>query len=152
MGKAVVVGATGFVGSYIVKRLLNDGHEVRATCRNVEKSQWVKEVGGSDNQNNVSLHEFEYGVDGKPKDEISSKALEEKLMSGADAVFFCVGYEKQEPETITYMINACQTVLQAAKNEMKKTGKQVPIKNYFCLNHFVSIFINFWVMKFNIFL
>ena len=134
MGKAVVVGATGFVGSYIVQKLLNDGHEVRATCRNVEKSQWVKEVGGSDNQNNVSLHEFEYGVDGKPKDEISSKALEEKLMSGVDAVFFCVGYEKQEPETITYMINACLTVLQAAKNEMKKTGKQVTIKNYFCLH------------------
>ena len=126
MGKAVVVGATGFVGSYIVKQLLKDGHEVRATCRNIEKSQWVTEVGGADNMKNVSLHEFEYGIDGKPKDE-DDKVLEEQLVSGADAVFFCVGYEKQEPETITYMVNACITVLQAAKNDMKKTGKKVTI-------------------------
>ena len=131
MGKAVVVGATGFVGSYIVKKLLQDGHEVRATCRYTEKSQWVSEIGGADKKDNVSLHEFEYGSDGKPKAEKDSKELEENLVSGADAVFFCVGYEKQEPETITYMVNACLTVLQAARNEMKKTGKKVTaIKNF----------------------
>ena len=128
MGVAVVVGATGFVGSYIVKQLLNDGHEVRATCRNIELSQWVKDIGGKETQNKVSLHEFEYGTDGKPKNEDSSKELEANLISGADAVFFCVGYEKQEPETITYMINSCMTVLQAAKMEMKKTGKKVETK------------------------
>ena len=139
MGKAVVVGATGFVGSYIVKKLLQDGHEVRATCRNIGKSQWVSEIGGADNRNNVSLHEFEYGSDGKPKAEKDSKELEENLVSGADAVFFCVGYEKQEPETITYMVNACLTVLQAARNEMKKTGKKVTTVKYFHSYYFMCI-------------
>ena len=46
-------------------------------------------------------------------------------MSGADAAFFCVGYEKQAPETITYMVNACLTILEAAKNEMERSGKKV---------------------------
>ena len=130
MGIAVVVGATGFVGSYIVKQLLNDGHEVRATCRNIELSQWVKAIGGKQNEKNISLYEFEYGKDGKPKNADACKELEVNLISGADAVFFCVGYEKQEPETITYMINACLTVLQVADSEMKKTGRKVTANFY----------------------
>ena len=125
MSVAVVIGGTGFVGSYIVKQLLSDGKIVRATCRNIEKSQWVKILGGIDKERNISLYEFEYGPDGNPKDDTSRKTLEMYLMSGADAVFFCVGYEKQEPETITYMVNACLTVLQAAKKEMEKTKRKV---------------------------
>ena len=125
MGVAVVIGGTGFVGSYIVQQLLCDGISVRATCRNIGNSQWVKNVGGTGIQQNISLHEFEYGKDGKPKDERSRKVLEDELITGADAIFFCVGYEKQEPETITYMVNACLTILQAAKQEMKKSNRKV---------------------------
>ena len=125
MGVAVVVGGTGFVGSYIVQQLLRDGISVRATCRNIGNSQWVKELGGAEQALNISLHEFEYGKDGKPKDDRSRNVLKDSLMSGADVVFFCVGYEKQEPETITYMVNACLTVLQAAKDEMQISGKKV---------------------------
>ena len=125
MGVAVVIGGTGFVGSYIVQQLLRDGISVRATCRNIGNSQWLKELGGTGQPPNISLHEFEYGKDGKPKDEGSRKVLEDELMPGADAIFFCVGYEKQEPETITYMVNACLTILQAAKEEMKKSDRKV---------------------------
>ena len=125
MGVAVVIGGTGFVGSYIVQQLLCDGISVRATCRNIGNSQWVKNVGGTGRTQNISLHEFEYGKDGKPKDESSRKVLEDELLPGAEAIFFCVGYEKQEPETITYMVNACLTILQAGKEEMKKSDRKV---------------------------
>jgi nucleoside-diphosphate-sugar epimerase len=124
---AVVIGGTGFVGSYIVQQLLCDGISVRATCRNIGNSQWVKKLGGTGGEKNISLHEFEYGKDGKPKDDSSRKVLEDILLPGADAVFFCVGFEKQDPETITYMVNACLTVLQAVKEEMKKSGRKMSV-------------------------
>jgi nucleoside-diphosphate-sugar epimerase len=38
MGKFCVVGASGFVGSHLVKYLLANGHEVNATVRNVSNS------------------------------------------------------------------------------------------------------------------
>ena len=31
--KALVTGATGFIGGNLVRELLEDGHEVRALCR-----------------------------------------------------------------------------------------------------------------------
>lgn len=34
MGLYLVTGATGFVGSWLTRRLLNDGHSVRVLCRN----------------------------------------------------------------------------------------------------------------------
>ena len=126
---AVVVGGTGFVGSYIVKQLLSDGIIVRATCRDATKSQWVKDLSETGKEGNISLHEFEYNPDGHPKDDQSRKTLEDSLMPGADTVFFCVGYEKQEPQTITYMVNACLTVLEAARKEMERTQTKVSYCN-----------------------
>jgi len=122
-----VFGGTGFVGSYIVKELLSDGIHVLATCRNLQKSQWVKDLGGVDKQSIVSLHEFEYGRNGKPVDDTSTKVLTEDLLPGTDAIFFCIGYEKQEPETVTYMFNACLTILDAAKQEMEKSNKKITV-------------------------
>ena len=130
MRQALVLGGTGFVGSYIVKELLSDGIHVLATCRNIQNSQWVKDLGGVDKQSIVSLHEFEYGRDGKPDDDTSTKVLTEGLLPGTDAIFFCIGYEKQEPETVTYMVNACLTILDAAKQEMEKSNKKVGYWKY----------------------
>ena len=133
MRQAVVFGGTGFVGSYIVKELLSDGIHVLATCRNIQKSEWVKDLGGVDKQSILSLHEFEYGRDGKPNDDTSTKVLTEDLLPGTDAIFFCIGYEKQEPETVTYMVNACLTILDAAKQEMEKSNKKVGYWKYAAL-------------------
>ena len=142
MRQAVVFGGTGFVGSYIVKELLSDGIHVLATCRNIQKSQWVKDLGGVDKQSIVSLHEFEYGRDGKPDNDTSTKVLTEDLLPGTDAIFFCIGYEKQEPETVTYMVNACLTILDAAKQEMEKSNKKVGYWKYTALYiSLISVYI-----------
>jgi len=47
MKKILVTGATGFIGNYVVKELLNRGYEVIATSRDKEKSlaaSWYKKL------------------------------------------------------------------------------------------------------------
>ena len=38
------------------------------------------------------------------------------LVAGCKAVYMCAGYEKQEPETIDFMVNAGLAVMKAAAN------------------------------------
>ena len=42
MATCCVVGATGYVGSYVTRELLKKGYHVRATCRDPTKAQWLK--------------------------------------------------------------------------------------------------------------
>ncbi len=45
--KVLVTGATGFIGNYVIKELLNQEHQVIATSRNVEKAKshdWFSQV------------------------------------------------------------------------------------------------------------
>ncbi|KAH0476221.1 MAG: hypothetical protein KVP17_000119 [Porospora cf. gigantea B] len=45
MSKLVLVtGATGFVGSHVVSRLLMEGYRVRGTVRNRKKAEFLKEL------------------------------------------------------------------------------------------------------------
>ncbi|MCH8895557.1 MAG: NAD-dependent epimerase/dehydratase family protein [Proteobacteria bacterium] len=47
MKSALVTGASGMLGSYIVKRLHTDGWCVAALVRDPAKSAWVEEIGGT---------------------------------------------------------------------------------------------------------
>ena len=44
---ALVTGATGLLGSYLVERLLEDGWGVRALVRRPEQARWLEEVGAT---------------------------------------------------------------------------------------------------------
>jgi len=43
--KVLVSGATGFLGSYLVERLVNEGHEVRALVRKSSKTDHLEKLG-----------------------------------------------------------------------------------------------------------
>jgi dihydroflavonol-4-reductase len=45
VSRALVTGATGQVGSYIVERLITDGWQVRALVRNLDRAQWLNAMG-----------------------------------------------------------------------------------------------------------
>jgi len=43
--KVLVIGATGYVGSHIVRRLVQDGHDVSGTARAPSKAASIEELG-----------------------------------------------------------------------------------------------------------
>lgn len=45
MSRAMVTGATGMLGSYVVRELLSDGWAVSALVRDPERARWVAELG-----------------------------------------------------------------------------------------------------------
>jgi 2-alkyl-3-oxoalkanoate reductase len=45
MRRALVTGATGMLGSYLVQRLIDAGYGVRALARNPERAQWLRDAG-----------------------------------------------------------------------------------------------------------
>jgi nucleoside-diphosphate-sugar epimerase len=44
MRRVLVTGATGMLGSYLVRRLIDGGYTVRALARNPEGAQWLRET------------------------------------------------------------------------------------------------------------
>lgn len=44
MSKVVVTGATGFIGSHIIIQLLNQGHDVVGTMRNLERGDAMRDI------------------------------------------------------------------------------------------------------------
>jgi len=111
-GLVLVVGCTGFVGSHVVKALLQGGYSVRGATRNPGKAKktfvdsWICRTDQS-----LELAELSLPVDGTPvADEILDKLVEDVV-----GVFMCAGHEKQKPETIDFMVNAASSILKAAK-------------------------------------
>ncbi|MEO8879395.1 MAG: NAD-dependent epimerase/dehydratase family protein [Gemmatimonadaceae bacterium] len=72
MSRALVTGATGLVGSYIVARLIADGWDVRALVRDPGAASWLADEGA----------ELAHG-------ELGDSASLRAAMSGCDTVFHC---------------------------------------------------------------
>ena len=111
---AAVIGATGYVGSHIVQRLLNCGYIVRCGTRNPTQASWLTALDNA-TDSNLSIHQTDFNDHG-PTDANQF----DSLLYNCDSVFFCAGFEAQKPETITFMVQSSQqTIKSAKKNNVK---------------------------------
>jgi nucleoside-diphosphate-sugar epimerase len=75
--KYFVTGATGFVGSALVKKLREQGHEVHASVRNLDKAKDLQAIG-------VTLF----------KGDVTDKESMREAMQGVDGIFHVAGWYK----------------------------------------------------------
>ena len=108
MKAAAVLGATGYVGSHVVAQLLRKGYDVHCGTRTPANAEWLTSLqtrsGGK-----ISLHKIDFDDSG-PTDPLQL----DEIAKGCDSIFFCAGFEKQAPETITFMGNSALEVVRAA--------------------------------------
>jgi len=129
LSNVLVVGATGFVGSYITKTLLEAGINVVGTCRFPVDSQWLnpdtllqkseKPVAGHFGK--LEVEEVLFPLDGTP----IQQSVVEDLVAKVSGVVFAAGHEKQEETTINFMTNAMLSILRAA--EKHTNADQFPV-------------------------
>jgi len=87
--KNLVTGATGFVGSHIAEKLVNDGQEVVALARNTSDTSFLNELGV----------EIRYGT-------ITDPCSLNEIMYGIDRVFHVAAVtDEWVPREITYEVN-----------------------------------------------
>jgi uncharacterized protein YbjT (DUF2867 family) len=96
----LVTGATGFVGSNLVRRLRHDDVAVRALVRNPAKGQALKDIG-------VDIAEGD----------VSDKASLEKAVAGCERVVHLVGIIQETPGATfrTVHVDGTRNVLDAAQ-------------------------------------
>lgn len=87
--KALVTGATGFIGSHLVEKLVRSGTQVRCLVRRTSDLQWLR---------NLPV-EIAYG-DCVDEDSLSS------LVAGVDCVYHLAGATKVKREEDFFTINA----------------------------------------------
>ena len=58
----VVIGATGFVGSHLVRNLLHKGYHVEGTCRSLPSAHWLWDIAPNAKEH-LHLHEFTLATD-----------------------------------------------------------------------------------------
>jgi len=103
----VVIGATGFVGSHLVRNLLHKGYRVEGTCRSLPGAHWLWDIDPNAKEH-LHLHEFTLATD-----TTAEAAVAEFIADDCEGIFLCAGYEQQAPSTIEFMVNAALTVLKA---------------------------------------
>jgi len=121
---AVVIGATGYVGSAIVKGLIENDciSSIKCTSRDVQKAQWLKDLVGTSTSNTsnnkvVDIEVVPLQLSDSNSIESNEKTINElkEIMNGTDVVFFCAGYEEQSQSTIDFMVSNACAVIEAAK-------------------------------------
>ncbi len=100
--KALVTGATGFVGSHLVRLLAKRGHEVRVTYRDKERLKPIEDLKLESVKANIT-------------DERGMR----RAVSGCDIVFHVAGYVGSRPRDIVWEMNAKgpEVVCRAAAQE-----------------------------------
>eukprot|EP00948_MAST-09A_sp_MAST-9A-sp1_P003883 g3883.t1 len=105
---AAVVGATGFVGSHIVRNLLQKGYTVNCATRNVNGASWLKSLAKEDSK--VNLFKLNLTTEGPENvDEMLA------LTKDCSSLFFAAGFETQEPATIDFMVNNALSCIKTAR-------------------------------------
>ena len=93
--KVAIIGATGRVGSQLVKELLSRGHEVRAIARSIEK---VEQQSGVER------------VQGDVTDSVFAETLK-----GVDAVISTYGVKLTSPTAVEDYIKGADNILESAR-------------------------------------
>ncbi|MBA2681997.1 MAG: NAD-dependent epimerase/dehydratase family protein [Ktedonobacteraceae bacterium] len=100
--KYFVTGATGFVGSHVVRQLVGAGHEVVAIVRNPAKAQELTQLG-------VTI----------AKGDVTDKESMREPMRGTDGVFHIAGWYKvgvkDKSDGVKININGTRNVLELMK-------------------------------------
>jgi len=107
---ASVIGATGFVGSAIVRTLCGRGYTVRCSSRNPAEAAWLKDLAPSPEM--IEICELNLS-NGEPSAPVFDQMKE--MMKDSTGVFFCAGFEKQEQATIDYMTSNALATIRAAR-------------------------------------
>src|SRR5919107_3657330 len=95
--KAVVTGATGFLGGHVTKLLAERGDDVKVTYRNPERLKHLKGI------------EFRRAK----ADVLDFKAMR-RAMKGAEVLFHTVGYVGSNPAELVWRMNAHGPLLAVA--------------------------------------
>lgn len=110
MSVVVVTGGTGFLASWIVRRLLECGHEVRATVRSEAKGEGLRRMLEGEGVETASLS--------TPVADLGSPSGWEEIMTGADCVMHTAsplgGGNPDDPELVVLARNGVEYVLGAA--------------------------------------
>jgi nucleoside-diphosphate-sugar epimerase len=88
--KALVTGASGFVGSHLTEALLRKGCKVKALVRGPDRLRWVKDLPGLD----------------KAFGSLEEPASLARAMEGVDTIFHVAGVVKAEEEETYFLVNA----------------------------------------------